>query len=668
MSKNTGGRLGGISGSLTSLRSRLGGGRVLEFTILGLVIILAIIFRVIRIKWGAYLDGFDPYFQYRVTQYVVKNGYSAWFTWNDTLSWWPMGREIAQSSFPATPFTAAAVYTVLRLFGVNVSVLDMCIFFPALMGTLTCIVMYFIGKDLGGKSVGLMAAFFLSISEAHIARTFIGFFDNENIGLFSLALASLCFVRSIDREKGARERIAYAAVSGLSVGYLFSAWGAARYIVGLLTLFILAAVARRLYRREHLISYGLTMGVGLLIAIFVPKLGINYLTSVENVLVIFLILVLGTYEVVKDKIETGRLLTYMGALFVAMIVVLFTLQSMGIVEPITGKFWRVIDPRIGLQNALYQSVAEHRRPSWVTFYNNFGLSLILGLLATFISLTDLNDKNLYAAIFFITGVYFAGSMSRLNLLLSLPASLMAGLGLKEIVSPFMQITQMKSGGGRRRQRRLIPPVGKELAFIFILFIFVGTLPIVRSSVESSSRPTSMGTSQVGVQIQGEYPMDWLQALAWMNDNLPDDAIVVSWWDHGYWIESVANKTTLADGSTRKRGQINNIALIMMSNYTESLRILEEYNATHIVVFQVSYDPEAPYEFPGSYNGIWGRMVEIAGLNMTDYRDMSTNTYTEKFKQCTMARLMGIQPPPGFSLVYNSEYAFVLVYEIDYGAN
>jgi dolichyl-diphosphooligosaccharide--protein glycosyltransferase len=668
MSKNRSGRLDGASGSLASLRSRLAGERTLEFTILGLVIILAIIFRVLRLKWGVYLDGFDPYFQYRVTQYVIDNGYSAWFTWNDTLSWWPMGREIAQSSFPATPFTAAAVYNVLRLFGVKATVLDVCIFFPVLMGTLTCIVMYFIGKDLGGKSVGLLTAFFLSVSEAHIARTFIGFFDNENIGLFSITLASLCFVRSIDGEKGPRERIAYAVVSGLSVGYLFSSWGAARYIVGLLTLFILAAVALRLYRREHLISYGITMGVGFLLAIFVPKLGLNYLTSVENVLVILLILVFGTYEVVKDKIETGRLLTYMGTLFVVMIVAIFALQSMGIIEPLGGKFWRVIDPRLGLQNALYQSVAEHRRPGWVSFYSNFGLSLILGLLATFISLTDLNEKRLYAALFFITGVYFAGTMSRLSLLLSLPASLMAGFGLKEVLSPFMQVTQMKSGGRRRRQRRVAFPVGKELSIVFILFIFVGTLPIVLSSVESSSRPTSMGTSQVGVQIQGKYPTDWLQALAWMNDNLPDDAIVVSWWDHGYWIEAVANKTTLADGSTMKRGQINNIALIMMSNYTESLRILEGYNATHIVVFQVGYDPEQPYEYPGSYNGIWGRMVEIAGLNITDYRDASTNTYTEKFKQCTLARLMGIQPPPGFNLVYNSEYAFVLIYEIDYEVN
>jgi dolichyl-diphosphooligosaccharide--protein glycosyltransferase len=525
--------------------------------------------------------------------------------------------------------------------------------------------MYFMGKDLGGRSVGLLAAFFLSISEAHIARTFIGFFDNENIGLFSIIVASLCFVRSIDREKGLREQIAYAVVSGLSVGYLFSSWGAARFLVGLLTMFILTAVALRRYRREHLISYGITVGLGFFIAIFVPKLGLNYLTSVENALAILLIFVLGTYEVVKDKIETGRLLTYIGVLFVVVFVGLFALQSMGIIEPLGGKFWRVIDPRQGLQNALYQSVAEHRRPGWLSFYSNFGLSLILGLFATFISLTDLNDKRLYAALFFITGIYFAGSMSRLNLLLSLPASLMAGFGLTEVVSPFMQITQMEVGGRRRRQRRAPLPVGKELSIVFILFIFVGTLPIVWSSVESSSRPTSMATSQVGVQIEGEYPTDWLQALAWMNDNLPDDAIVVSWWDHGYWIESVANKTTLADGATRKRRQINNIALIMMSNYTESLSILEDYNATHIVVFQVGYDPEQPYEFPGSYNGIWGRMVEIAGLNITDYRDMSANAYTEKFKQCTMARLMGLQPPPGFNLVYNSEYAFVLVYEIDY---
>jgi dolichyl-diphosphooligosaccharide--protein glycosyltransferase len=116
MSKILGNRLDGVSSSLTSFRSRLTGERALELTILVLVIILAIIFRVLRIKWGVYLDGFDPYFQYRVTRYVVENGYSAWFTWNDTLSWWPMGREIALSSFPATPFTVAAVYNMLHVF------------------------------------------------------------------------------------------------------------------------------------------------------------------------------------------------------------------------------------------------------------------------------------------------------------------------------------------------------------------------------------------------------------------------------------------------------------------------------------------------------------------------------------------------------------------------
>jgi hypothetical protein len=105
---------------------------------------------------------------------------------------------------------------------------------------------------------------------------------------------------------------------------------------------------------------------------------------------------------------------------------------------------------------------------------------------------------------------------------------------------------------------------------------------------------------------------------------------------------------------------------MMLNETESISLLEGYGADYIVVFQVNFNPSDPSkEWPFGYNAIWAQMVRIARLNVTDF--FYENRYTQKFLDSTLSKLMSVQPGPAFKLVYSSEYAFVLVYEIDYEA-
>lgn len=43
--------------------------------------------------------------------------------------------------------------------------------------------------------------------------------------------------------------------------------------------------------------------------------------------------------------------------------------------------------------------------------------------------------------------------------------------------------------------------------------------------------------------------DYLDSYDWLNKNTPEDARVLSWWDYGYQISGIANRTTLADGNT-----------------------------------------------------------------------------------------------------------------------
>merc|ERR1719464_1362238 len=43
--------------------------------------------------------------------------------------------------------------------------------------------------------------------------------------------------------------------------------------------------------------------------------------------------------------------------------------------------------------------------------------------------------------------------------------------------------------------------------------------------------------------------DYREAYFWLRNNTPKDARILSWWDYGYQITGISNRTTLADGNT-----------------------------------------------------------------------------------------------------------------------
>lgn len=636
----------------------------LELSTLAVIVAITVIFRVIKVSAGPYMDAYDPSFQYRVTKYVLENGYSSYFSWYDNMTWWPWGRNIATSSYPGIPFSGAFVYQILAFLGFNFSVYEICLYFPVLMAVITVIAIYYLGNELGGSSVGLLSAFFMAINEAFIGRTSIGFYDTENIGIFGMVTVSLFFLRSIDRKKPIQEKIAYAVGAGLVLGYIFASWGAARYAVGLLTLYIVAALFLKQHSKENLISYTITMVVGFFIATFIPNLGYKYLTSMENVLAIFIILSLAAYEVLSQRYEPNKLLLIAAGLLVASLIGIFSLEYLGLIKPITGKFLRVLIPGAA-PNALYETVAEHKRSVWASYFSSFGVPLIFGIFGTYVALKNPDNRSLFATIFFVTGIYFTGSMTRLGLILSIPASLMAAYGAKELLSPIVKIARTTEDR-RGRRRRTTFGMSRELAIIFSLLIFAAILPTIWGTAEASVRPTSLASSGIPGTVRGSYPQDWIQTLAWMKDNLPDDAVVAAWWDYGYWITAMAEKITLADGNTSNSTQIRELAKIMLHNESYSLPVLEKFDATHIVVFQTFYNPDDPtQQWPFGENSKWSAMASIAGYNISDY--ISGSAYTDLFLDSLLSKLMSISPPSGCNLVYWSDNQFVLVYELDYEA-
>lgn len=46
-----------------------------------------------------------------------------------------------------------------------------------------------------------------------------------------------------------------------------------------------------------------------------------------------------------------------------------------------------------------------------------------------------------------------------------------------------------------------------------------------------------------------YADDYRESYWWLRDNTPEDARVMAWWDYGYQISAISNRTTIADGNT-----------------------------------------------------------------------------------------------------------------------
>ncbi len=615
--------------SLGKLRVKVRHSSVLTFSVLVLILFVAFTIRLFPLRWevalGAepvqlHLSEFDPYFQFRFTEYIVKNGFISWAwptQWRDFYRWYPSGINVAKTGFPGLPLTAAFLYSIISSLGVNVSLMDFCTIFPAIMGMLASLVIYFLGKDIGGKSVGLFAALFLALSPSYIQRTQVGFFDDETVGIPAFLIFIFLFLRAIEEDRPLSSSMKYALASGAALGYFCSAWGAAYYAIGVTVLFVFLSVLLKRYTPRLLLSYSLTFGFGLYVTAWVPKLTPTYLTTSAILPVAGVFALLCLCEVFR-AVTSIKWRTVFIVVFLAVLVGgFFVLSQFGYMRGMAGKFISVLNPLARAGSPLIESVAEHRISAWGSMYYDMGIGIIFFVASFFFILRDLNDKNLFLLILGLTSLYFACSMVRLLLLMAPVFSLLASVGITGILRPFIALLKEPSRITVKKKHGL-QPVGKEFsgAAVFLIFLILMTnfaFPTPRVYTQASS-PATIITDSLPVPPNelGElkHPHPWLQMSNWMRSNLKATTVVCSWWDYGYWLTIMGNVTSLADNATINRTQIENVGFIFMANETQALEMLERYNAEYILVFTTFYTYG---EWFGSGDeGKWSWMAKISG--------------------------------------------------------
>src|SRR6267378_6965167 len=582
-----------------------------HYTALVLILIVASVTRLLPLRWGAYISEFDPYFNFDNMRQVAQNGWMSWYTYTNNNAWFPFGRSSLGSSYPGTSFTGVAIYLFLSAIGVNISLYDSAVYTPPLLGAFACLVTYYFARDLWGKSAGLFAALFLGFSSSLISRTSLGFFRNEAVGIPTMILAFLFFLRGIDDSRSLKATIIYGVLSSLSLTFMAFSWGSFRYAVQVLGLFTLALVLLRKYTPRLTLTYGITVGFFMLVGTGLPYLGRTFLeesTTLALLGIMGLLVLTESMSLLKTSRERWIL---MGAAALGGGLTILILVQSGIATNLGAKFLATVNPFIRNNIPLVASVAENRPATWASFYLELGAMTLLGVFGFFFAFQRLRSADVLIIVYGATAFYFAASLVRLSLLLAPAISILAAITVVEFGKPAVDIIR-QSAIFPRRKTRFTPRVSREFSLGILLIVFIIVMPAFINAVDSAYTPVTIASASL--PTRGAVP-DWLQALAWMRDNLPSTAVVFAWWDYGYWITVNTAHHTLADNGTGNLTQIQNIATGFMLNETMSAHLMKRYGVTHVAVF-VSYNSgPATCSQTGSFCGFgedskWYWMVRI----------------------------------------------------------
>src|SRR5919107_3922279 len=410
---------------------------LLIIAILCLSFSVAFILRAYPIKYGASLNEFDPFFDFRATQYIVDHGIGAYFHWHDNMSWYPEGRNVVATSQSGLHITAAVLY---KIFGLNMSLMDFVIWFPVVIGSASTILIFLLVRSITGKNVpGLIASIFFAVSPAIIQRGNLGWFKSEPLGIFYGLGGTYLFISAL-KEKKYKFLIPKAIFSGVLLGLAGASWGGAQYFVIPISIFIviLAFVSKDL-KNPLLVSVLFTISV-LLVALAFPRPGTSFVFGLQGMLLMGSTAFLFLSTIVKRKSSEKKAIRNTAIVFGIIVIIGIAIISSGLYKSPSFRYLNAVNPFLSAQSALVESVAEHSTPTIVDYFRQFSVLILFSGLGIWIAFKNKsNTTMIFALIIGLTGIYISATFARLLVFASISMVILSSIGIYEIVRSITSI-------------------------------------------------------------------------------------------------------------------------------------------------------------------------------------------------------------------------------------
>jgi dolichyl-diphosphooligosaccharide---protein glycosyltransferase len=557
------------------------------------VFVVALFIRSYPAKYGFYLNEFDPYYDYKAAAFIVSSFDASWaaghggfpgllnyFHWTDYTTWFPEGRAVAPTSQDGLQFAGALSYLFFRnIFGLQISLYNYLVLFPVFIGSLTSIVFYFLVKRIAGAAGGLFAALMFAVSPPILERGNLGWFKSEPLGIFLFAISAYLFLTILDSDMSARQRVARGLFAGFLLGYANTAWGGAEYFTAAFGLFFILLPFLDI-DLSKLAMTGLFFTAGDIFgsAIF-PRPGVGVVTSAEGVAIIGGTLFIIVANWLKSWVKPDDFRKTLVKVMLGVGLGAVALVSFGSVSALSARYLSVIFPWVRSGNALVESVAEQALPTGSDFFSSYLLLLMLGIFGVLLAFRRRNPATLFALVTGITLVYASAAFSRLLVYSTIAFVLLAGIGFAELAFSLMKPTsssmvKRKPTYSTGNEMRAVYSVAfiALLAFPASIYWIPNPVPCTTTNPNlCDNSPADFGVSLAngGTVFSHSELTDWTQALSWINTNTPQNAVIIGWWDYGYWINVMANRTTVADNATLNDTRIAEIGQMFMSNVTQA---------------------------------------------------------------------------------------------------
>lgn len=591
---------------------------------------------------------------------MVEHGFYNFLNWFDERAWYPLGRIVGGTVYPGLMITSGSIHYILHLLNIDVHIRDICVFLAPIFSGLTAISTYLLTKELWSGGAGLLAACFIAIVPGYISRSVAGSYDNEGIAIFALQFTYYLWVKSVKTGS-----IFWATMTALSYFYMVSAWGGYVFIINLVPLHVFVLLIMGRYSNRLFTSYTTFYMLGLLFSMQIPFVGFQPIRTSEHMAAsgVFALLMavaaLRYLQSVLSKSEFKYIFTVgaLGAAVAVFLTVVF-LTYAGIIAPWSGRFYSLWDTGYAkIHIPIIASVSEHQPTTWFSFFFDLHILVCTFPVGLWYSIKNINDERVFVVLYALSAVYFAGVMVRLMLTLTPVVCILSAIAFSSLLEHYLkdiedtEETNTNSGGEDEQQavnsRNMYDKAGRlrkmkheqvhdtdtldmnlrfivVAAIVVLLMMFAVHCTWVTSNAYSSPSIVLASYSNDGSR---QILDDFREAYYWLSQNTADDARVMSWWDYGYQIAGMANRTTLVDNNTWNNSHIALVGKAMSSNESAAYEIMTALDVDYVLVIfggMIGYSGDDINKF------LW--MVRIAeGEHPKDIRESDYFTEHGEFR-------------------------------------
>ncbi|MEM0014097.1 MAG: STT3 domain-containing protein [Zestosphaera sp.] len=543
------------------------------------------VFNAFRLGYQPMLNELDPYSEYWTAEKLLEKGLGYYFSLvrsnNEThIFWYPWGRDFVRTSLPLTPMFSVITYYVARLFNPGLSLYEWMVYVPVIFYILSVIGVYLSAREVWGDIPAAVAAVIAALM--FNSRQLAGFTVKYSAGLGFMFLAMYFHIRAWKRRS-----LKDALMSGIFISLTAAGWAGFNLLLAAMFLQVVLQPLILRVSREDAIMWGLeTLPLALTIAL-IPFYGPLYLVLSVGVLIPLGFLVIGVallFEYVAS-LRTVKLKYPLLAKWRVMYLLMIVLIGVGGLAGLTTGVIHVKGKGLaamglgGLTHVLVGTVQEYTPADAQSFIWNSGAPLVISIMMipylAYRAFIKREVSILFTGIFMLISVYATVNISYFFPLLNCVVAI-SQAGFIALLTPYLL----------RRKDLLLSLLSTSLlvAYLFTV-VFQGVTTWAPSYM--SQVPLILDS---GLGVGSDVPA-WLDTLEWIRTSTPQDSVVISWWDYGYWISVLGERATVADGATLNSTQIELLAKALTGTEKDAYEIFTKYfhvspGKTYLVLYDV----------------------------------------------------------------------------------